>query len=361
MKRQTSRAIIILCAVGASAAVVVLMMNPWRAPSVGEPEPQAISQPMAEDPVDAISPLPQLAHEPVTDEPPVVSAEGETQSPARDELDEPSSADSVQLFEQGMAAVGQGRLIQARALLSRAYFSGGLNDTHESQAVEKLQQLFNETIMSRRILDGDEYVHPYTPMPGDTLAGSRGIVERQKLYVPANFVVIVNKMGSGQNMQAGRTIKLVKGPFHARVNKNRLVMDVYLQPEGLEPVFAMRFPVALGRGNSTPLGRWRLVAGGKTERKPWTPTENSDLPPVPIAWGSPDYALGFKGMWIGLAGMDVHNDYITDFGIHSTNKPESIGSYTSLGCVRMGDEGIEMVFNMLYDGRSVFSTVEVVE
>src|SRR5690554_6636187 len=128
MKRQTSRAIIILCAVGASAAVVVLMMNPWRAPSVGEPEPQAISQPMAEDPVDAISPLPQLAHEPVTDEPPVVSAEGETQSPARDEPDEPSSADSVQLFEQGMAAVGQGRLIQARALLSRAYFSGGLND-----------------------------------------------------------------------------------------------------------------------------------------------------------------------------------------------------------------------------------------
>jgi len=354
MKRNTSRMLIILCAILVSAAVVVLMVKPWRPEALALPPVNSLEDP---GPVVAMpeSPLPVITAPTAT--PPAVEPAAEPVQPQSAQ----ANVETNELVARGLAASAGGRHIQARTLLSEAFFAGGLSPEQEAKIVPEMERLFNETILSPRIFDGDEYVEQCIPMPGQTLAGSRGIVESKCLYVPANFIVMVNRMGSGQNMQAGKSIKLVKGPFVARVYKSRLAMDLYLQPEGRPPLFARRLPVGLGKDGATPSGRWRLIAGGKTERKPWTPTAGSNLPPAPIPWGHPDYALGFKGMWIGLAGLDADNQHITDFGIHSTSDQDSIGGETSLGCVRMKDADIELVFNMLYDGRGVFSVVEVVD
>jgi len=84
------------------------------------------------------------------------------------------------------------------------------------------------------------------------------------------------------------------------------------------------YPVAVGRWNSmTPVGEWKIVDKG--------------------------YETGgaFGTRWMAL---DVPWG---GYGIHGTNRPWSIGSYASLGCVRMFNEHIEEIFDMIPIGTRV--------
>jgi lipoprotein-anchoring transpeptidase ErfK/SrfK len=116
--------------------------------------------------------------------------------------------------------------------------------------------------------------------------------------------------------------------------------------------------VGLGRNGSTPIGAWHVKKGEKMEHPPYNATGSSGLAVgTRVLWGQPGYPFGVKGLWIGLEGLDATTSLITDFGIHSTNDPTSIGKANSLGCVRMADADIDVVFNLLYD---VHSKVDVV-
>ena len=44
------------------------------------------------------------------------------------------------------------------------------------------------------------------------------------------------------------------------------------------------------------------------------------------------------------------------YGIHGTNRPWSIGTYASLGCVRMFNEDIEELFEIVAPGTRVVIT-----
>jgi lipoprotein-anchoring transpeptidase ErfK/SrfK len=47
---------------------------------------------------------------------------------------------------------------------------------------------------------------------------------------------------------------------------------------------------------------------------------------------------------------------MTNYGIHSTNDPASIGKEGSLGCIRLNDVDIELVFSLLYEKWSTVRT-----
>ncbi|WP_407268298.1 L,D-transpeptidase [Radiobacillus sp. PE A8.2] len=70
-----------------------------------------------------------------------------------------------------------------------------------------------------------------------------------------------------------------------------------------------------------------------------------------IPGGSPDNPLGSR--WIGF---DANGTDGRIFGIHGTNKPESIGTYTSAGCVRMKNEQVEALFEKVPIGTKVYIT-----
>jgi len=85
-----------------------------------------------------------------------------------------------------------------------------------------------------------------------------------------------------------------------------------------------RFPVAVGKASTpTPLGDWRVVHKS-------------------LNWGN-----GFGTRWMGL------NVPWGIFGIHGTNKPGSIGSYASHGCIRMFNRDVEKLYPMVPMGTSV--------
>jgi lipoprotein-anchoring transpeptidase ErfK/SrfK len=66
--------------------------------------------------------------------------------------------------------------------------------------------------------------------------------------------------------------------------------------------------------------------------------------------GDPLNPLG--KFWIGLQGTEGDAVGKEGFGIHGTIEPDSIGKETSHGCIRLINENVEQVYQMLVDGKS---------
>ena len=268
-------------------------------------------------------------------------------------------ASASDALRQGQAQHQAGNLLAARDLLSSAIFSGKLSPQEEDLAVKEASAVSQRAILSNELFEGDSYTYPYMCKTGDTLTGPKGIVESSKLYVPARGILLINKLMRGEDIRPGQRLKLVKGPFHAIVSKSKFTMDLFIQRDGGEKIFVKRVKVGLGKNDCTPIGSFKAAAGGKLEHPPWDPPPGSGMRER-ILHGEEGYAFGPKGLWIRLEGTEDKTAPIHDIGIHSTNDPNSIGKANSLGCVRMSDDDIDLVFSLLYDGRSVFSTVQIV-
>ena len=60
--------------------------------------------------------------------------------------------------------------------------------------------------------------------------------------------------------------------------------------------------------------------------------------------------------WIGLEGIDEATRHMSGYGIHGTNEPQSIGQQSSMGCIRMLAQDVEVVYDVLMER---MSTVEI--
>ena len=88
-------------------------------------------------------------------------------------------------------------------------------------------------------------------------------------------------------------------------------------------VAVKEFPIAGGKYYTpSPIGTWRIH-----EKEKWN--------------------QGFGTRWMGL------NAPWGKYGIHGTNKPNSIGSSASLGCIRMLNKDVEVLFNLVSVGTLV--------
>src|ERR1700723_3488013 len=100
----------------------------------------------------------------------------------------------------------------------------------------------------------------------------------------------------------------------------------------IAPGEALRYPVGVGRAGMQWSGTSHIDA--KYVSPAWAPPpdirrENPRLPPL-IPGGSPHNPMGVAAMT--LAG--------TDYAIHGTNQPNSIGHFVSHGCIRMFNEDV---------------------
>jgi len=263
----------------------------------------------------------------------------------------PTVAEAVRAYEQGLQALRAEDLLEARKLLSLALLSGHLDAQRAADARTKATDLADRTILSSLVLADDPYKYVYAVQPNDMLIQ---VERREELKIPTQLIERINRIQASR-IQAGQDLRFIRGPFHAIVSKRTLTMDVYLYRPGLYPVYIRRLPVGLGRDNGTPAGLWRIH--GKDEQPTWYPPPGSTRT-HPIAYGEPGYPFGIKGLWIRLEGMDESNEGLTRYGIHSTDDPASIGRTESLGCIRLGDEDIELIYGTLYQ---TWSTVLVTD
>jgi len=97
------------------------------------------------------------------------------------------------------------------------------------------------------------------------------------------------------------------------------------------------------------------VATGKSEED--TPeglfnvtftTKQPSYSKLNIAGGDPKNPLGTR--WIGIDANDTNGRV---YGIHGTNRPDSIGKYVSQGCVRMNNADVEQLYEYIPLGTKV--------
>ncbi|MFW6145823.1 MAG: L,D-transpeptidase family protein [Planctomycetota bacterium] len=343
-RRRTNpvgRFIVLLVLLGAGAWVVRAWMNARgddQAPTTAEGAPASADEDAAPALRLGASPPPTSAPSPRPDPPAPVTP------PPADATDE-QVAEARGAYNRGCAHQADGDLVEARRLLSRALASGLLTPKAGADCRDRLNAIAAKLVFSPEIHPDDPYSREYRVKAGDKLST---IVDREKLDVPWEGIARINGIDDPTKLRFGRRLKLVTGPFDAIITKHAYTLDLYHHE-----MFVAGFRIGLGQNGSTPTGRW--LVRDRVRAAPWTPPPDSEQTGV-IECGEPGYPLGREGLWIALQGLDPANEMVRGFGIHGTNEPESIGRQASLGCVRLADDDIALLFDLLYRGNS---TVEV--
>lgn len=207
----------------------------------------------------------------------------------------------------------------------------------------KLSKLSEQWLFGRTVLPNDPLCESYMVRSGDRLA-----VIGEKYKVPYEILMEINRISDPRSLQAGVTIKVVKGPFHVKVYRSTFTMDVYLQN-----TYVRSYSVGLGKpGYDTPTGLWRVRPGGKAHATSWRDPDSG----IVYQPEDPDYPLGSR--WIALDGLSGEAQGRNGFGIHGTKEPEQIGKAGSRGCIRMYNGEVIKVYNMLIPA---LSRVEVID
>ena len=111
---------------------------------------------------------------------------------------------------------------------------------------------------------------------------------------------------------------------------------------------AMRYPVAVGKPGKQWFGT--AVIDGKHVRPAWAPPREvkRDNPRLPnlIPGGAPNNPMGVAALTLSGG----------EYAIHGTNRPGSIGTYASYGCIRMFNHDIVDLFGRVSVGTPVVVT-----
>ena len=312
---------------------------------------QIIKKPIviATPPVRAQNQTPRTTETPVIEEPKLVVAPVE----AAPLPVEPSKTKTLLLaattsanLEEGLLLLDSGQPVAARLQLSSLLRSGSLTDSEAAQARGVLTDISDNLVFSKEIKANDPFAIEYIIRGGDTLSG---IVQKMGLQVNWRFIQRINDIPQASGIRPGQNIKLITGPFHAKVDKDTYRIDLY-QGDGNEQVFVRSFRVGLGEFNSTPTGLFKVRKNSKLVNPTWVNPRTREF----FSADNPMNPIGER--WIGLEGVEERTMDLSGLGIHGTIEPNTIGTQSSMGCIRMGSSDITQVYEMLAEG---VSTVKI--
>ena len=257
----------------------------------------------------------------------------------------PNNADpavSAKALAEGKAKLDAGDLLGGRTILNEALVGGKFTNEDTQSAKDLIAQANEVLIFSPRRFPEDPFQSAYNIQPGD-----RPVRFAYKFDTTWEFISRINGIKDPRRLRQGQTLKIIKGPFHAVVSKSAFMVDLYLGSPGEKgSLYVRSFPCGLGRAGSTPTGTWMLQPAGKLKNPKWwgtgdEPAKEADDPTNPIG----EY-------WMGLVGTDGDAIGKEGFGIHGTIDPDSIGKEMSHGCIRLVNDNVERLYEVLIDGKS---------
>ncbi|RMD80523.1 MAG: L,D-transpeptidase, partial [Lentisphaerae bacterium] len=133
-------------------------------------------------------------------------------------------------------------------------------------------------------------------------------------------------------IRVGQTLRIWKGYWNIRVSKSKYVLLLY---DGDRLVMAWR--VGLGKQNRTPEGKFVIV--DKVINPDWYRGGRR------IKFGDPENPLGVR--WMALKGTEAKTATCVGYGIHGTWDRDSLGKNRSNGCIRMLNEDVTDLFDIL--------------
>ena len=242
------------------------------------------------------------------------------------------------------ALIERGQLAQAAGVLNSALLDA-TTESDRRRLRTKLSELNRTLIFSPRVTPGMWMTESYTVQSGDTL---ERITRNNDLGVDHRLIARVNNISDPSKIRVDQTLKLVRGPFHAHVFKAQYRMDIYhgAPDEPEEWMYVRSFAVGLGEHDGTPTGLFRVRRESKLVNPQWINPRTGEH----FGADNPLNPIGER--WIGLEGIGEAARF-TGYGIHGTIEPDSIGSQASMGCVRLHNDDVELVFELLAEGVSV--------
>jgi len=160
----------------------------------------------------------------------------------------------------------------------------------------------------------------------------------RKFGTTVEMIVKGNELKRPDMIRPGQRLKVFAGKLEIVVNKSR--HDLLLSANGR---FFKRYSVATGRYEKTPVGSFIIV-----DRIPEPPWHRDDGKVIP--YGDKENILGTRWMAIKATGATPE---IRGYGIHGTWDNTSIGKSESAGCIRLKNEDVEELFEMVPIGTTV--------
>ena len=168
-----------------------------------------------------------------------------------------------------------------------------------------------------------------------TVAAGESLARIARRYGVTIELLQMCNSGAVRRLSVGQTLQVPTGTVEIVISKSANTLTVRRNGE-----FFCEYPVATGANNSTPEGEFTIT--DRVERPTWWRPEDHR----PIPFGHPEHELGTH--WLAWSRKG--------YGIHGTNRPETIGTQGSRGCVRMRNEDVAEVYALAPVGTRVIVT-----
>jgi lipoprotein-anchoring transpeptidase ErfK/SrfK len=239
-----------------------------------------------------------------------------------------SSDQVAAVVKQSKHLRAEGQVIEARDLLSDTYLANQMDSDSRNRLADELEPLASEILRSQTVLEDGRV---YEVQSGDVL-----VKIAKPFQVPPEYLMKINNLKNARTIRSGQRLKLVQGPFDVLVDLSQFELTVLRHGK-----FVKRFAIGIGRTDSpTPVGLFKV--GTKLSSPMYYPPPSDTEHRRPVPYGSPDNPLGSRWIDIGLG-----------YGIHGTTDPRSIGQESSRGCIRMRNDDVEEVYDMVTEGSRV--------
>lgn len=174
----------------------------------------------------------------------------------------------------------------------------------------------------------------YTVAGGDSLARIASRFRKEGVKVEDGTLAIVNRIHNPKALAVGQKLKVPAAPIVAVLEKRSFALSVLLGE-----VLVRMYWVGHGANDHTPVTEFTV--GPKQAKPDWTSPDGQVYP-----YGHPKNILGEYFIKF------LHPSY-AGFGAHGTPQPETIGTMSSMGCIRMYAPDIEELYKLLPVGSAV--------
>jgi lipoprotein-anchoring transpeptidase ErfK/SrfK len=229
--------------------------------------------------------------------------------------------DWVSVWEEARRLAGQGDYLEAKRLYE-SLLEEPASLGSQVQTIREEYEALRVNLLFSPLETPDSFFH--TIEPGDSL------YELAKKYNTTVALLRKSNGIKGDTIIAGKKLKIPKSEFSIVIQKRRNRLTLLADGEPFK-----HYKVATGTDGSTPAGSFKIV--NKLENPTWYHA-GAVVPP-----DSPDNILGTR--WLGFD--------TPGYGIHGTTLPETIGTQSSKGCVRMLNEDVEELYDIVPVGTDV--------
>ena len=174
----------------------------------------------------------------------------------------------------------------------------------------------------------------YVVQRGDSLARIAGRFRKENLAVEDGTLAVLNRIHNPNAIQVGQKLKVPVAPIVGVLEKRSFTFAIYVGEHLLR-----LYRVGHGKHDGTPVTEFTVAE--KQPQPQWTAPDGNVYP-----YGHPSNILGEYFVKF------THASY-SGFGAHGTPQPETIGTMSSAGCIRMYADDIAELFRILPRGALV--------